>query len=192
MAKALTKAQAKAKKEKDIADNKNALDNLFKSFKFLIGFDPSLNGTGYAVLDCRYNEPRIAEMGVVKGRTKTGDSTQVKLALIQAKAMELRAKYDPIFPMVFLERGFTKFNNDTQATYRARGALEAELVGLLITEFPPSEVKLTVTGNGAAGKPEVAEHMAKVFGISVDDFETEDVSDALAVAYTGYLEYYKN
>lgn len=172
---------------------KPSIDEIFKSFKFMIGFDPSLDGTGYTVLDCRYKEPRIAEMGVVKGRTKTWGDTpyQVKLALIQAKVRELRAKYDPIFPMVFLEKGFTKFNNDTQATFRARGALESELVGVVIVEFTATEVKKIATGNGAASKPEVAQHMADKFGISVEDFETEDVSDSLAVAYAGYLEYYK-
>jgi crossover junction endodeoxyribonuclease RuvC len=179
-----------AKKKK----KRPSLDEILKSFRFIVGFDPSLDGTGYAVLDCRFKEPRIAEMGVVKGRTATWAADtphQVKLALIRAKALELRSKYDPIFPMVFFERGFTKFNNSTQATFKARGALESELVGLVITEFPPSEVKKITTGHGASGKDSVAEVMAEIFGISVEDFETEDVSDALAVAYAGYLEYYK-
>lgn len=176
------------------AKKRPSLDDLIKSFRFLVAFDPSLDGTGYAVLDCRYKQPRIAEMGVVKGRTTTWAADtpyQVKLALIQAKAKELRAKYDPIFPMVFLERGFTKFNNSTQATFRARGALESEMVGIVITEFPPSEVKKTVTGNGSAQKEDVAKAVADYFGISIDDFETEDVSDALAVALTGYYQYYE-
>lgn len=171
-----------------------SIDDILKSFKFLVAFDPSQDGTGYAVLDCRYKKPRIAEKGTVKGRTKTWSPdtpNQVKLSLIQAKVKELRAKYDPIFPMVFLERGFTKFNNSTQATYKARGALESELVGIVITEFPPSEVKRTITGNGKAEKEEVAEHVAEYFGISVDEFETEDESDALATALTGYFQYYK-
>ncbi|KZR57908.1 crossover junction endodeoxyribonuclease RuvC [Pseudobacillus badius] len=170
-----------------------SIDDLIKSYRFVIGFDPSQDGTGYAVLDCRFKEPRIAEMGVVKGRTKTWAADtphSVKLALTQAKVKELRAKYCPIFPIVFLERGFTKFNNSTQATFRARGALEAELVGIELVEFPPSEVKKAVTGYGSASKEEVAETMADYFGISVEDFETEDVSDALGVAFTGYKQYF--
>ncbi|MCY8194071.1 crossover junction endodeoxyribonuclease RuvC [Bacillus subtilis] len=166
-----------------------------KNYRFMVGFDPSLSGTGYAVLDTFYKMPRIAEMGVVKGRTKTwpaGTPYQIKLALIQAKAKELRAKYDPIFPIVFLERGHTgPFNNDTQAVFRARGALESELVGNYIQEYPPSQVKKAITGNGSAEKEEVAEHLAEIFGISLDHFETFDVSDALGVVYTGYLEHVK-
>lgn len=180
-----TKKKAKKKRP--------TLDDLAKEYRFIVGFDPSLDGTGYAVLDCLYAKPRIAEMGLVKGRTATwsqGTTHSVKLALIQAKVKELRARYEPIFPMVFLERGFTKFNNSTQATFKARGALESELVGIIVTEFPPSEVKKTVTGDGSATKESVAEYMADYFGISVEDFETEDVSDALGVAFTGYKNYY--
>lgn len=164
-----------------------------KKYRFLLGLDPSLNGTGYCVLDCRYKEPRIANVGVVKGRNDTWGDTphQVKLALIQAKVKELRAMYDPIYPIVFMERGFTKYNNDTQSTFRARGALEAELVGLEIVEFSPNTVKRIATGNGAASKEEVAEAMAKVFNVPLDIFPTEDASDATAVAYAGYLEYFK-
>lgn len=164
-----------------------------KNYRFLLGFDPSLDGTGFCVLDCRYKEPRIANVGVIKGRNSTWGDTphQVKLALIQAKVKELRAMYDPIYPIVFLERGFTKYNNDTQATFRARGALESELVGLEIVEFTPNIVKRNATGNGSASKEEVAEAMAKIFNVPLDTFVTDDASDATAVAYTGYLEYYK-
>jgi crossover junction endodeoxyribonuclease RuvC len=175
---------AKKKSKKEVS--------LDKSYRYLVGFDPSLDGTGYCVLDCRYKTPRIAEAGTVKGRNETWGDTpnQVKLALIQAKVKELRAKYDPIFPIVFLERGFTLHNNSTQATFRARGALEAELVGLEIVEFTPSEVKKIATGDGSASKQEVAAHIADTLGVPLSTFRTEDESDATAVAYAGYLKYF--
>lgn len=156
---------------------------------FLIGFDPSLDGLGYAVIDIRFKKPRLAEKGVVKGRNETWGSTpnSVKLALIRAKVIEVTAKYQPVYPKVFFERGFTKFNNATQATFRARGALESELYNYEIVEFTPSQVKLIVAGSGDATKAEVAVAIAEVFGISVSDFETEDESDALGVAYVGWL-----
>lgn len=161
--------------------------------RFLLAFDPSLNRTGYAVLDCKNKVPKIAEMGAIKGRStswSTNTPHQVKLALIQSKTKELRAKYHPIYPHVFLERGFSKFNNSTQATFRARGALESELVGVEIVEYPPSEIKKCVSDDGGGSKESVAEALATIFGISVDDFETDDVSDALATAYTGYKKHY--
>lgn len=164
-----------------------------KQYRYLLAFDPSLDGTGYAVLDCRYKFPRVAEIGTVKGRNATWGDTphQVKLALLQAKVKELRAKYDPVYPTVFLEKGFAKFKKETQAIFKARGAMESELVGLEIVEFAPNTVKKMVTGNGHASKPSVAKSVAEIFGMDVSDFKTEDESDALAVAFTGYQEHYK-
>lgn len=161
--------------------------------RFLLAFDPSLNGTGYAVLDCKNKTPKIAEMGVIKGRSTSWSSDtphQVKLALIQSKVKELRAKYHPIYPHVFMERGFSKFNNSTQATFRARGALESELVGVEIVEYTPSEIKKYVSKDGGGSKESVAESIADIFGITTDAFETDDVSDALAISYIGYKKHY--
>ena len=163
-----------------------------KKQRYLLAFDPSLDGTGYCVLDCRYKEPRLAEIGTVKGRNKTWGDTpyQVKLALIQSKVKELRAKYDPIYPKVFLEKGFSRFNNDTQAIYRARGALESELVGLEIVEYSPNTIKKVVAHHGHATKEDVKNAVASIFNVPLDVFETEDESDATAVAYTGYIKEY--
>lgn len=163
--------------------------------RFILGLDPSLDGTGYCVLDCLHNNPKIAETGVVKGRTETWSDdtpTQVKLAVTQAKVKELRAKYEPLFPIVFLEKGFTKYNNSTQATFRARGVIEAELIGLHIVEFAPNEVKNGTTGNGSASKEEVQKCVAQLLGVDPSIFPTYDASDATAVAYLGYLKYFKS
>lgn len=160
--------------------------------RFILAFDPSLDGCGYAVLDCLNKKPKLAEKGVVKGRTTTWGNTptNVKLALITAKAMELRAKYDPIYSKVFLERGFSLRNNDTQATYRARGALETALVGLEIVEFTPNAIKKGVAGHGHASKEEVLQAVANIFNMSVDEFDNDNESDAVAVAYMGYINHY--
>ncbi len=156
--------------------------------RYILAFDPSLSGTGFAVLDCRYKTPRLAEKGTIA--TSSSDPHSVRLALIAAKVKELRARYSSgLYDKVFLERGFTRFNKSTQATYKARGALESELVGIEIVEFTPSAVKSAVTGDGSSDKGKVAEGVSSLLGIP-NDFDTEDESDALAVAYTGYLSHF--
>jgi crossover junction endodeoxyribonuclease RuvC len=156
---------------------------------FLLAFDPSLDGCGYAVLDIRNKKPKLADSGVVKGRNATWGSTshQIKLALIRAKVIELVAKYHPLYPVVYLERGFSKFNNSTQATFRARGALESELVGYEVKELTPSEVKKIITSYGASGKQEVADCVRQMLNIE-KEFETDDESDAIAVAMAAYIK----
>lgn len=162
---------------------------------FLFGFDPSLNGTGYCVLDIRKKKPKIIEVGTIRGRNKTWgeeDTTSVKLSLISAKIRELVAKYRPAFQITFFERGFSNsFHNATQSTFRARGALESELVGFDIVEFPPTQVKKLMTTHGFAAKATVADSVAEFLGVPLDTFGTEDESDAAAVAVMGWIKYVK-
>lgn len=161
------------------------------SYDFAIGIDPSLDGCGYAVLDIRYKSPRLVEMGTVKGRNKTwGDTPRgVKLKLLEAELSRLRAKYQPLYPVIFLEQGFAKFKKETQSIFRARGVLELVFWDMQIVEFAPSTVKLKVTGNGHASKESVAEKIGAFYGVG--EFEDDNQSDALGVVHTGYLEYIK-
>lgn len=163
--------------------------------KFVLAFDPSLNGTGYAVLDVSRKKPKLIESGTVTGRNKTWgdeDTTQVKLSLIAAKVKELVAKYRPAHEKVFLERGFSnKFHNSTQSTFRARGALESELVGFDIVELPPTQVKKIISDYGLAHKKLVAECIADFLNVPIETFKTEDESDAAAVGVTGWLKHIK-
>ncbi|WP_395894851.1 hypothetical protein ACH2FV_19670 (plasmid) [Bacillus safensis subsp. safensis] len=172
------------------------VETVRKKYRFIVAFDPSLDGFGFSVLDCLHKKkpPKIAEMGSVSGRTPTwpkGTTYATKLALIQAKIRELRAKYDPIFPIVFAEDGFVKFKNDVKALYRVRGVMEAELLGADIEFLTPSEMKLFVAGHGHADKGDVANVLADELGIDVSFFDGNmDAADATGFAYYGYKKYY--
>jgi crossover junction endodeoxyribonuclease RuvC len=163
--------------------------------KFVIAFDPSLNGTGYAVLDVSFKKPRLVESGTIQGRNKTWgteDSHQVRLALITSKVRELVAKYRPAHQKVFLEKGFSnKFVNATQLVFKARGALESELVGFEVEEIAATSVKKILTEHGHAHKSQVAECVADFLNVPLDTFKTEDESDAAAVAVAGWLKFIK-
>jgi len=169
--------------------------------KFVLAFDPSLNGTGYAVLDVSRKKPKLVEKGTVQGRNKTWgdeDTHPVKLSLIIAKVAELVAKYRPAHQKVFLEKGFSnKFINATQIIFKARGALESQLVGFEIVEIAPTSVKKILSEHGHASKNSVAECVADFLGIDYSEFLDEkgklkeDESDATAVAVAGWLKHIK-
>jgi crossover junction endodeoxyribonuclease RuvC len=65
----------------------------------------------------------------------------------------------------------------------ARGAaiLAAALADVPVSEYSAREVKLSVTGNGAAQKSQVKFMLGKILGIE-DRSASPDESDALAVA----------
>lgn len=161
--------------------------------KYLLAFDPSLNGTGYCVLDVSKKKPKLVEVGTVRGRNKTWgeeDTHQVKLSLIASKVRELVAKYRPAHEKVFVERGFSnKHVQATQFVFKARGALESELVGFEIVEIPPTTVKKIIANYGLALKKSVAECVADYLAVPLETFQTEDESDATAVAVAGWLKY---
>jgi crossover junction endodeoxyribonuclease RuvC len=85
---------------------------------------------------------------------------------------------------VAIERVFTNRNRQTAiAVGRASGVamLTAARAGLLVHEYSPNEVKLAVTGDGAATKAAVATMVARRLQLgSVGG--PADVADALAVA----------
>jgi Holliday junction resolvasome RuvABC endonuclease subunit len=161
--------------------------------QFILAFDPSLDGFGYAVIDVRYKNPRLAEKGMVSGRNTTwGDAPHsVKLALIASKVKELRAKYQPLYNTYFSEMGFTMGgqNKSNHGVFKARGAMEVELVGMEHVEIAVSTVKKAATGNGRAEKTEVQEHVARIFGIP-NEWSNDNESDAVAVGYTGYINFF--
>ncbi len=64
----------------------------------------------------------------------------------------------------------------------ARGAaiLAASLAGLPVFEYAPREVKVSITGNGAAHKSQVSFMLGKILGLAPP--ENADESDAIAIA----------
>lgn len=159
---------------------------------FILGFDPSLDGFGYAVLDVRTKKVKLVEKGVVRGRNSTWGDTphSVKLSLIQAKVKELRAKYNPVYPQVFSEMGFTmgRQNKSNHGVFKARGAMESELVGLELVEFSPITVKKIITGDRFADKEKVQQYVSQLFNLN-EEWGNDNESDAVAVAYVGYKKF---
>lgn len=162
---------------------------------YLIGLDPSLNEFGYGVLDIRRKNPKAIDWGIVKGINETWGDTphSVKLALIDAKMQELLAKYQPLYKTIFFERGFTKGNHSTQGTFMARGVAKAKFVGYDIIEIAPNTIKKIVGDYGHATKEEVEKGIRNKLNIDKNIIFTSDgETDALAIAYTGWLTYINN
>ena len=74
---------------------------------------------------------------------------------------------------------------------RAQGVAIAAAIerDLVVHEYPPTKVKLAITGNGSASKEQVAGMLAKIFKIdqkSMGPFL--DATDALAIAYCHHTQ----
>lgn len=145
----------------------------------VLGVDPSLRGSGLAVLDLSGQEPRLLESRTLD----PGPATPAHgcLAEIHRAVMELVARHG--VQAVALESTVYVQNLRTVAILGAsRGAAlaAAGACGARVAEYAPSRVKQAVTGNGKAGKAQVGRMVASLLRLPRE--LPLDESDAAAVA----------
>ena len=144
----------------------------------ILGVDPGTRATGYGVVDLEGSRLRRVAGGVI--RPGAGSLGQ-RLAGIQARLAALIEEFGPDSTAV--EGVFSARNARSALTLgHARGVALAALAasGLETGEYSPSQVKLAVTGHGAAGKPQVQQMVQRLLGLR--DPPPADEADALAVA----------
>ena len=137
---------------------------------------------GYALLSLETDPPRLVRSGLV-APAREGSAAERLLAI--ANALDaLIAEHAPT--ALALERLYFNKNVKTaMSVSEARGValVCAARAGLDVAEFTPQEVKLGVTGTGAADKKTVQKmlvHVLKLEARIADD----NVADAVAVAVT--------
>jgi len=145
----------------------------------ILGVDPSLRGSGLAVLDLSGPEPRLLESRTL--RLPAGAAPHACLAEIHRAVTELIGRHAA--RAVALESTVYVQNLRTVATLGAsRGAAlaAAGAAAVAVAEYAPSRVKQAVTGNGKAGKAQVARMVASLLRLGRE--LPLDESDAAAVA----------
>lgn len=152
---------------------------------YVLGLDISLTSTGYAVVEVFEDSTlKLVEYGRIRTYSKDSDGERLK---------KIKARLDVIFDLynikyVTRERGFTKGNLATQQIFKATGVCEmlvAEKGIGVITQYAPTTIKKHLGGHGRASKEDVAKGVLEYFPKTV--FESDDVSDAIAVVLT-YLK----
>ena len=147
----------------------------------ILGIDPSLRGTGWAVIQVEGSSPNALAFGVIQN--SRGLRPSLCLVAIRKKLAEMIHLYAPTVAAV--EGLFYANNIRTALTMgQARGAalLAAAEAGLEIFEYAPRLVKQSVVGVGAASKPQVGFMVRALF--SLTKTPEPDAADALAIALT--------
>lgn len=146
----------------------------------IVGVDCGTEKTGFGVIDTDGRSHKLISAGVV--RTKTSESLDLRLKQI---ARELRSVVESFAPEVMaVEEVFHAVNTKSAlklAHVRGVALLVAAEAGLPVGEYSPLEVKMSVVGYGRAEKQQVQMMVRSLLG-AVQEFETYDVTDALAVA----------
>ena len=160
----------------------------------IMGIDPGIAHTGYAVVDCQDQELTPLDIGIIK--TSSTISFPERLKKIGVSLEEIIEKYRPaeasiedIFvaasPLLALKLG------------QARGVAVYVSVKahVAVYEYPPLQVKEAIVGYGRATKDQVRK-MVRILANLKELKVHDDASDALALAVCHYqfsrLRYYSN
>jgi crossover junction endodeoxyribonuclease RuvC len=146
----------------------------------VLGIDPGTAALGYGVIDRTGSRLRAIDYGAF--HTPADLSLPQRLLAIYAFLLDLIELHGPA--LLGVERIFHSRNVQTAlAVGHARGVilLAAAQHNLEVREATPSEVKLGVTGYGAADKEQVATMVATILGLAEPPVP-DDAADALAIA----------
>lgn len=146
----------------------------------IIGIDPGTATTGYGIVHARAGGLRALEYGTI--RTPAREEMPARLHKIYGEITALLDRYAPdvmAVEQVFFNRNVTSALLVGQA--RGVSLLAAAQCGLKVAEYTPPQVKQSVTGDGGAGKAQIAFMVRALLGLR-ETPRPDDAADALAIA----------
>jgi len=150
---------------------------------FVLGIDPGLTRCGFGLVEGEMNGPegfRAVRAGVLESAHT--DAVELRLGHL---TRDLRELYDELRPdVVVVERVFFQKNAKTAIGVSQASGLAIGLAAersLPVRQFTAQEVKLAVTGYGAATKSQVQAMVATHCRLDAAP-EPPDAADALALA----------
>jgi crossover junction endodeoxyribonuclease RuvC len=150
---------------------------------YLYAFDPSLSCTALTIFEIERFEPVFIGSYPINDKQTHG----MRLHHIRSGIIKDGKEFTP--SDVALERGFSKFNNDTQAMFKVHGVINELLHVYDQTYYMPTTVKLMVAGYGGATKDEVQQSILANFPNI--KFKNNDESDSFAVGICHLIKKYK-
>lgn len=144
-----------------------------------LGIDPGLSRCGYGVVRRAGPDLEVIDAGLL--RTPPTDPLAGRLAQLAGEVEALVAAHAP--DAVVVERVLFQHNARTAMSVgQASGValVAAARAGVPVAQVSPNEVKLAVTGDGAAAKAQVQAMVSRLLHLAVPP--PPDVADALALA----------
>src|SRR5436190_2662311 len=147
----------------------------------VLGIDPGLNITGYAVIERVGGKMKLIEAGVVRGKSRGNLSARLKEVFEGVSDVIESLKPTALA----IEELYSHYERPKTAILmgHARGVicLAAEQAGLSIRSYAATQIKLLLTGNGRAPKSQMQRAICHEFGLAAPP-EPPDVADAMAIA----------
>ena len=147
----------------------------------IIGIDPGLGRVGYGIIEIQDEKKKFLDCGVIE--TNKNKKEEDRLLEIFNDLNILIDHWKP--DMAAVEKFFFYRSSTTISVVQARGVIMMALASkkIEVSEYAPSQVKLTITGSGKASKKEVVEAVMLNLDLKYPP-KPDDSADALAIALT--------
>jgi crossover junction endodeoxyribonuclease RuvC len=154
--------------------------------KIILGVDPGTNITGYGIIKASGLKPEMIAIGVID--LSKYDDHYRKLKHIFDRITNIIDEYHP--DEMAIEAPFYGKNAQSMLKLgRAQGAAISAALSrsLPIFEYAPRKIKMSITGQGAASKEQVAAMLMNMFKFK-DDGMVLDATDGLAAALCHFFQ----
>ena len=147
----------------------------------ILGIDPGLHITGYAVLDTARTDTTIVDAGII--RTNRRHELARRLDVLSKELVELLDEHKPAVLAVEELYSHYRFPRTGILMGHARGVIlqAAANAGMKVKAYSATRVKKSITGSGRAGKLQVQRAVKQHFKLKKLPTPA-DVADALAIA----------
>ncbi len=152
----------------------------------ILGIDPGLAATGFAVISTRSNSARNIKYGTIRSDKRSPLGERIRFVVKELRKIIRQEKvHSCACESLFFKRGASK---SLILSCHLRGAILYLLTqeGIALYEINPARLKLSITGQGRASKRQM-NYMIKSL-LKIEDEVKEDEADALACAF--YLREY--
>lgn len=155
----------------------------------VLGIDPGLGITGYAVLESSPARPIIREAGILRSADDDANDLAAKLHSVYKGVVEVVAQFKP--EAMAVEQLYAHYAHPRTAILmgHARGVIFLAAVeqGIPVVSYASTQVKKLITGNGRASKEQMQRAIQAELGLATLP-DPPDVADALAVALCHYYQ----
>jgi crossover junction endodeoxyribonuclease RuvC len=150
----------------------------------VLGVDPGLTATGYAVLEAGNGHLHLHECGCARSRSRQALETRVRS--IYDELNDVVSRWQP--QLAILEGLYSEYRHPRTAILmgHVRGVvcLAADQSGARVLEISPAEVKQALTGSGRAGKDQIKRAVTRMLALD-EPPGSDHVCDAIALALVG-------
>lgn len=155
----------------------------------ILGIDPGLQTTGYAVIEVTVSGVALCEAGVIRSEPTQRRATDMapRLKALYDGIVEVFAQYTP--GVMVVEQLYAHYEHPRTAILmgHARGVLllAGAQHGVAVHSYAASQIKKTITGTGRASKQQMQHTMQRELALPILP-EPHDVADAIACALCHY------